>query len=260
MQEKYDRIGTQYNQTRKADPFLFSQMEKLLAPGHGNKYLDIGCGTGNYTIEFAKKGYDFIGVEPSEKMLETARVRHQGISWKKGRAESIPLDDESVDGVLASLTLHHWKDLGQGMKEVYRVLKPHSHYVIFTSDPDQMRGYWLNHYFPEMLQKSISQMPDMDLVRASLSKAGFTISEEIPYYIKDDLQDHFLYVGKNRPQLYLDTAIRKGISSFSDLSLENEVNNGLRELERDLSSGKIQEIMESFRNEMGDYVFLKMKK
>lgn len=37
--------------------------------------LDLACGTGNFSIEFAKKGIDVIGVEPSEEMLSVARSK-----------------------------------------------------------------------------------------------------------------------------------------------------------------------------------------
>ncbi|MCI4670859.1 MAG: class I SAM-dependent methyltransferase [Bacteroidia bacterium] len=260
MTEKYDRIGTGYNSTRVADPFLFSRMEDLMQANQSGIYLDIGCGTGNYTIEFAKKGYSFIGVEPSIKMLETARQRHTNVKWLQGKAEGIPLERDAVNGALASLTLHHWKDIGRGMKELARVIKPGGSLVIFTSDPEQMKGYWLNHYFPTMLEDSIRQMPDLNLIRTSLQHAGFKIEKEESYAVRDDLKDHFLYVGKNHPKLYLEEGIRMGISSFSDLALKKEVQAGLRQLEKDIESGQIQDIMDSFRNKNGDYLFLRAVK
>lgn len=260
MLEKYDRIGRGYNQKRQADPFLFSMMEELLAPSQDHTYLDIGCGTGNYTLEFAKKGHSFIGVEPSHSMLEVARNRSSQIEWLQGRAEDIPLENERVAGSLASLTLHHWTDIPKGMKEMARVLKPNANVVIFTSDPIQMEGYWLNHYFPNMLQKSIRQMPQLSLIRKAMEDTGLELLEEIPYFVKDDLQDHFLYVGKNKPKHYLNPAIRNGISSFRDLALQTEVQQGLSNLEKDIQSGQIREVMGQYQNELGDYLFVKARK
>jgi len=117
MTEKYDIIGVNYNATRKADPHLFSRLHALLDPNPNGTYLDIGCGTGNYTTEFAKKGYRFIGIDPSTEMLEKAKKQNTNISWKIGKAEHIELPDASADGIVASLTLHHWQDLVQGFSK-----------------------------------------------------------------------------------------------------------------------------------------------
>ncbi len=89
--EKYDRIGIGYNQTRKADPYLLSRMNFLLNPSEGQKFADIGSGTGNYTIALNELGLDFTGIEPSDKMLEIARLKSERIEWQKGKAESIHL-------------------------------------------------------------------------------------------------------------------------------------------------------------------------
>ena len=95
--------------------------------------------------------------------------------------------------------------------------------VIFTSDPDQMRGYWLNEYFPDAMRRSIEQMPALDEVEESLMRAGFCKVETEAYEVKQDLRDLFLYSGKHRPQLYLDEEFRRGISTFSTVASPEEV-------------------------------------
>ena len=77
---KYDEIGTGYNSTRQADPYLTGRLFSLLQPQSDKLYLDIGCGTGNYTCVLADKGLNFIGVEPSEKMLSEAKSKNQKIN------------------------------------------------------------------------------------------------------------------------------------------------------------------------------------
>ena len=114
MQPSYNKIGLTYNSTRAADPYLCERMFALL--GSGKHYLDIGCGTGNYTVALEKKGLSFTGVDPSEIMLQEAIQKSKTINWLQGTAESIPCQDESFDGALGSLTLHHWKNVGQGFK------------------------------------------------------------------------------------------------------------------------------------------------
>jgi ubiquinone/menaquinone biosynthesis C-methylase UbiE len=256
MKEKYDRIGKNYNATRKADPYLTSRLLHHLAPQKGKTYLDIGCGTGNYTNAVAQDKYHFIGLDPSTEMLAKARKKNEDIVWMKGKAEQIPLADNSIDGMMASLTLHHWTSLDVGFQELNRVLKSNGKFIVFTATPQQMKGYWLNHYFPKMLADSMIQMPSFESIENNLRKHNFSIIETEKYFMRDDLEDLFLYAGKNNPSLYLDPIVRNGISSFSSLANQKEVEKGLALLQKDITSGKINEIIEHYKNEEGDYLYL----
>ena len=260
MKEKYDKIGVKYNATRKADPFLAERLFYHLKPQKGLTYLDIGCGTGNYTIALNHKGINFIGIEPSDEMLKIAKSKSNNNDWQKGKVEHIPIRDNFFHGPIATLTTHHWKSLSKGFEELFRVLKAEATLLIFTSTPKQMSGYWLNHYFPKMLKESMMQMPKLDLVEESLKNAGFEISTMEKYFVKSDLKDLFLYAGKHNPELYLDEKIRYGISSFSSLAHHAEVATGLERLKTDITSGKIDEIIENHENTAGDYLYLVARK
>ncbi|WP_370000378.1 class I SAM-dependent methyltransferase [Winogradskyella sp.] len=256
MSTKYDKIGTNYNQTRKADPYLTSRLLKHLSPNKAGIYLDIGCGTGNYTNELEKRGYCFIGIDPSIEMLQKAQARNQNIHWQIGSAEKTNLPESSVDGIIGTLTIHHWINLTRAFSELAYVLKSNGKIVIFTSTPQQMKGYWLNHYFPKMLEASKVQMPTFEAVKEAMTLARLKISSTELYNIKPDLQDQFLYCGKQNPELYFDKDIRNGISSFSALANKNEVENGLRKLRTDIDSGKIDEVIASYENDFGDYLYI----
>lgn len=260
MEVKYDKIGTDYNLTRKADKYLTEQLLRHLKPIKSGKYLDIGCGTGNYTNELQKSGFQFIGIDPSKQMLEKANLKNDEIDWKVGTAENIVLPENFIDGVMASLTIHHWTNLKNGFSELNRVLKPNGRMVIFTSTPKQMRGYWLNHYFPKMLSDSIIQMPTLKSIEIAMKESGTELIETVKYFIKPDLQDQFLYCGKQNPELYFDDQIRHGISSFSSLANRIEVEQGLLELRKDIDSGKVNEIIKSYENNFGDYLYIIGKK
>ena len=256
MAIKYDKIGVDYNLTRKADPYLTERLFHHLRPTPDGTYLDIGCGTGNYTHEFAKKGFDFIGVDPSRSMLEKAKLKNPSVLWKLGSAENIGLPKSSVDGIIGFLTLHHWANLEMGFSELYKVLKAGGRFVFFTATPRQMKGYWLNHYFPKMLSDSIIQMPTLEKIKTIMSVCGFVSPQTHKYAVQPDLEDQFLYCGKLNPKLYFDPKIRKGISSFSSLSTRKEVREGLLELQRDVNSGKIKNVMKTYENDLGDYLFI----
>lgn len=252
----YDRIGKNYNLTRKADPYLAKRLHHFLRTQPTEKYLDIGCGTGNYTVALHDIGIRFIGVDPSMQMLQKAKANNPNIQWVQAKAEDLPFENESFDGAMVTLTIHHWSDLGNAFDEIARVLRPKGRLVIFTSTPHQMKGYWLNHYFPNMLNDSMVQMPSLERVGESLTKAGFAIAVLEKYFIREGHEDLFLYAGKHEPALYLDERVRQGISSFSSLANREEVANGLRYLKEDIASGFIREIIKEYENEEGDYIFL----
>jgi ubiquinone/menaquinone biosynthesis C-methylase UbiE len=261
MNAKYDRIGIDYNETRRADPYLASRLIHHLQPKEGETYLDIGCGTGNYTAKMAEamvdeSGGKFIGVDPSEIMLENARARTSLVDWRKGTAENIPVEDAAISGVTASFTMHHWADLKVAFRELSRVMKPGARMVILTATPEQMTGYWLGHYFPQMLKDSMEYMPDFREYVEGMAAAGLEISDTEKYFIKEDLQDWFLYSGKHDPARYLDPRVRKGISSFADMANRDEVEAGLRRLKTDVESGEIARVIKQYENDLGDYLFV----
>lgn len=255
----YNKIGVKYNETRCADEFLTKCFRRFLSPLENENYLDVGCGTGNYTCAMADEKYQFYGIDPSEMMLEKARQRNCKVIWQKGDAENLPFENKFFDGAMATLTIHHWKNLEKAFSEIYRVLNSNKKFVLFTSLPEQMEGYWLNHYFPQMLLDSIEQMPAFSKIRNALQNAGFEIENTEKYFVREDLQDHFLYCGKNRPELYLQEDIRRGISSFASLANKNEIESGLKKLATDFKEEKIWEVIENYQNDKGDYVFIVAK-
>ena len=260
MEPVYNTIGVDYNLTRKADPYLTDRLFHHLNPSKDGMYLDIGCGSGNYTSALQKKGGYFIGIDPSSEMLEKAKGQDKQIDWRIGVAEKTGVEPDSVDGIIASLTIHHWTDLHRSFTELGRILKTDGKIVIFTTTPEQMNGYWLNHYFPKMLERSISQMPSLEKVKDELQHSGIEIVDTENYSIKPDLKDLFLYSGKENPALYFRDDVRRGISSFSSLSNQPEVDQGLSKLRNDIDNRRIRGVIESYANHLGDYLFIIGKK
>ena len=256
MKAKYDVIGIDYNLTRKADPYLVSRFLVLLNPNPKGQYLDIGCGTGNYTSEFQKKGFSFIGIDPSTEMLKAAKLQNEFIDFRIGTSEQTDLDDVTMDGITISLSVHHWPDLERSFKELCRVLKEDGNMVLFTSAPEQMEGYWLNHYFPKTLQASKRQMPSIENIILAMEAGGLEITGSEYYSVKPDIHDLFLYSGKHDPERYFNEQFRKGISSFSDLGIVEEIESGLQQLRADIITGKVKEVMKAYENNRGDYLYI----
>jgi len=89
--------------------------------------IDVGCGTGIITLEFANRGYRMIGVDPSPLMLENAQHKPgaEGVQWVEGDAEQLgtPGADLAImSGHVAQFILNDddWMKALAGVKEALR--------------------------------------------------------------------------------------------------------------------------------------------
>ncbi len=256
MDAIYDKIGFEYDTTRKADPTILSSLASLLVIESSKKYVDVACGTGNYTSELANFGGEWSAFDHSRKMLSEARTKSPLVKWQQFDVAATSYENDYFDGATCSLAIHHFPDLEKAFAEIARILKSGGKFIIFTATPDQMKSYWLNHYFPIMLEHSCDQMPSLETVESALGKAGIFVEFTEPFFITPDLQDFFLYSGKQRPEMYLSSSVRSGISSFHNYCSEMDLRNGLSKLRKDIETGAIKEIMEKYENENGDYLFV----
>jgi len=93
----------------------------------GGLAADVGAGGGFLTEALLAAGLRVVAVDRSERMLAALRRRlgdPDGLELRPGGAEALPLDDASVDGVLANMLLHHVDDPRAVLAEMARVLRP----------------------------------------------------------------------------------------------------------------------------------------
>jgi ubiquinone/menaquinone biosynthesis C-methylase UbiE len=255
MYKLYDSIGSTYGVTRRADPAIAQEILQLVHFKDGSQFLDVACGAGNYTCALAASGGQWHGTDISEVMLNQAVEKNSSIHWKVSSAEKLPYQDGLFDGVVCSLAIHHFAELGAPFKEVWRVMN-RGRFVIFTAFPEQMQNYWLCHYFPEMLRRACLKMPTKQSVVTALQLAGFGIEKISPFFVTNQLQDLFLYSGKERPELYLDPSVRANISSFASLCSVEELQEGIHALRADIEDGRFREISQRYESTAGDYAFI----
>jgi ubiquinone/menaquinone biosynthesis C-methylase UbiE len=257
----YDQIGHSYDQTRSADPVITASICKLLSPHKAGHYLDIGCGSGNYTIALSKLGYKITGVDISAEMLNKAKAKSDAVTWIKSNAKKLQFDDEEFDGAICTLATHHIQELDKAFSEIYRVLKPKTRSVIFTATPTQMRNYWLCHYFPKMMSDACETMQEQNDMIKCLETAGFSNTITEKFFITNQLTDWFLHSGKYRPEVYLNPAVRAGISTFAKRPNDDpEITAGLRKLQNDINNNTIKNIIAQYENQNGEYLFLSAEK
>jgi SAM-dependent methyltransferase len=259
MPALYDQIGNDYAATRRADPAIVRRLHEWLDIGAGDRVLDLGCGSGNYTQALALRGGRWVGLDPSAAMLRQAMARRSAIDWVLGEAGAMPFGERRFERVLCTLAIHHFERLDLACAEVRRVLVPGGSLVFFTAFAEQMQHYWLVEYFPTMMARSIAQMPTRAATLQALHGAGFTSIRTLPYEVDAGLRDLFLYAGKQRPALYLDAAVRANISSFARLCPADELQRGLQRLQADLQQGRMEGVRARHAAAaagQGDYAFV----
>ena len=276
----YDRIGSAYDATRRADSYIVARLLSHLDPTPSEQYIDVACGTGNYSWALASSGVTVTGVDASPRMIAAAAgtavpslLRRdtpdrwlRRPQWIVGDVTRLPFEDGAFHGATCTLALRYFDDLEASLLEVSRVLT-RGPLVIFTATPAQIRRYWLRAYFPDMLARVAAQAYPMQRIIDALRAAGFSNVRTEPYVVPPNVEDLFLYSGKHRPELYLNPAVRAGMWSFSTMASLDEEASGCAALRRDVASGRVRAVMHDAGHletrepaaadiPVGDYVFV----
>ena len=99
-----------------------SVMELLDVPT-GAKVIDLGCGNGALTQKLAEKGYEVIGMDASQDMLQIARQKHPALTFIQADAtKKIP--SEPVEGIFSNAVFHWINDQQALFANVAKTLKP----------------------------------------------------------------------------------------------------------------------------------------
>jgi ubiquinone/menaquinone biosynthesis C-methylase UbiE len=230
----YDTIGKRYSCTRKSDPRIVAALLDILATMTPRTIVDIGAGTGSYALALAEHGYRVLAVEPSLIMRRQA-IAHPAIQWVDAIAENLPLPDQSADSAIIMLACHHFQDYRQALREVYRVVGG-GQIVLFTYNRDMIKSFWLTKYFPSFITDVQSTFVPIPKLMGEIQAIAGAIVRSLVFPLPHDLSDSFAAVGWARPELYLDSNIRNGISSFAKID-SSELNCGLSRLQEDLKTG-----------------------
>jgi SAM-dependent methyltransferase len=90
--------------------------------------IELGAGTGIFTRQVMELGVKVIAIEPVYSMRDALSTGLPEADVRVGQAENIPLDDNTVDTVVASQSFH-WFDYRPALDEIYRVLRLGGHLV-----------------------------------------------------------------------------------------------------------------------------------
>lgn len=111
--------------------------------------VDAGCGPGYLAAQISLNytGLRVIGLDNSKLTIKMAKRKwlsgsHDNLEFIIGDAQRLPFSDDSVDFLISSLSLHHWKDGQAAFREVHRVLKPGGRFLVFDLRRDAPRYFY----------------------------------------------------------------------------------------------------------------------
>jgi toxoflavin synthase len=189
--DQYDEVASSYGE---AEPQVFRALVEahtffgVLGPVEGARVLDVACGEGFYSREFADKGAArVVGVDSSAEMIRYARAnedaRARGIEYHVHDAAHMPVLGE-FDVVAATYLLHYALDLGHMRtmcEKLAENLRPGGRLLTLVPnpelDPDKARfgKYGFSVDWPR-------DATDGDPITLKVNTAGTTVSVPLRYW------------------------------------------------------------------------------
>ena len=124
----FDRIAPVYDTMNRVMTAGLDRRWRRLAVREvvwpGDRVLDACCGTGDLALEAERHGGRVVGLDFSGRMLARARRKSATIEWVEGDALALPFEDASFDAATVGFGVRNLSDLGLGLRELARVLRP----------------------------------------------------------------------------------------------------------------------------------------
>jgi ubiquinone/menaquinone biosynthesis C-methylase UbiE len=117
---------------------------RMVAPAPGQRVLEIGPGTGYYSLDLAEAmapggRLDLLDIQSPmlQAVMQRAAARGvSGITPHLGDAQASPFPDATFDAILTVATLGEIPDRAQALREKHRVLKPTGKLIVGEGQPD----------------------------------------------------------------------------------------------------------------------------
>jgi demethylmenaquinone methyltransferase/2-methoxy-6-polyprenyl-1,4-benzoquinol methylase len=169
---------------------------QAVAPTPGSRALDLGCGTGDLTLELARHGPRLtVGLDPVPGMLAAAEAKlagEAGVALVEGDGLRLPFADATFEVVASGFVMRNVADLPAALREQRRVLRPGGRVAILELTPltfpvaAQLFRLYFHRIVPlvggliagdrgaySYLPASVDRFPDARRLAAMLVEAGF---------------------------------------------------------------------------------------
>jgi SAM-dependent methyltransferase len=137
LRERFDEDAERYDRARPHyPPPLFDDLMTLARLEPGSRVLEIGCGTGQATVELAARGCSVLAVELGANLATIAARRLE--PYPNARVVVAPFEDvdlpsQPFDAVVA-FTSFHWVDRDVGPAKVATALRPGGAFATVSTD------------------------------------------------------------------------------------------------------------------------------
>ncbi|GAM26236.1 hypothetical protein SAMD00019534_094110, partial [Acytostelium subglobosum LB1] len=150
--DHFGKVSDSYRTFRPTyPPELFEVLKKHTANTPRKLAFDIGCGTGQATVEIAKFFEKVIGFDPSAGQIGSAVSDSSNVEYKVSPAECIDYDGPKADLITVAQAAH-WFDLPKFFGEVNRLLQPDGSLIIWCygtcsiTDNDEINAIHMDYY------------------------------------------------------------------------------------------------------------------
>lgn len=184
VRERYDRASRTYNLITFGEDLRQGDDKRRLFSRARGRTIFVAVGTGN-DIKYLPPDLDIVGLDISPRMLERARPRvaqYQGrIELRLVDVQQLDYADDTFDTAVTACTFCSVPDPVRGLRELYRVLKPGGHLLMFEHVRSNvpMMGLMLD------ALTYVSRLLGPDLNRdttINVRRAGFQILQEQNVY------------------------------------------------------------------------------
>jgi ubiquinone/menaquinone biosynthesis C-methylase UbiE len=175
--------------------------ERVISHAEG-RVLEIGSGSGLNLPFYGRQVQEILGLEPSARLTAMAQraVAQAPVRFIAGSAETIPIEDQSIDTVVTTWSLCSIPDAAQALAEMRRVLKPTGQllFVEHGLAPEDKVRRWQHRLTPTW--KKIGGGCHLDRpIGALIEDAGFRMHELETGYAKGPKPLTFMYEGRATP-------------------------------------------------------------
>jgi ubiquinone/menaquinone biosynthesis C-methylase UbiE len=171
-----------YDKYRRPNDLVLESLHGIVEGMGGNgktlSMLDVGCGTGGYSIPLAMRhNLQLTGVDVSEEMLRQAERKYPEARWLLEDFEKAIFGAGSFDIILMSYVIQHLTDLKGDLQKASMILaRPNGRLIIVTDDHDQFRSSPLHRFIPKAMEIDLRRFPTVEELCGCLEGIGFEVT------------------------------------------------------------------------------------
>jgi 2-polyprenyl-3-methyl-5-hydroxy-6-metoxy-1,4-benzoquinol methylase len=187
---EYDRIAD-----RKRVDYITRVLQSSLPAGA--RILDVGCGNGVISRHLGRMGFNVLGIDVSEKTIETARSLTDipNVEFRKKSAEELVASGEKYDAVICSEVLEHLNDPGSLLRVLYQSLADNGKLIVTVPNGKGPRESLVTRPILSLRRRNNWMWKLITGMKKSLGYSGTTVQsaadnlDHIQFFSKKDLEE-----------------------------------------------------------------------